>query len=70
MLVSNNSAIAPFASVSELRAGAPRGRAWVNWFCLSPFRDIDDRALYLAAGKRAAIQVARDPVMSGAPHRS
>jgi len=70
MLVSNNPAIAPFASMTELQAAAPRGRAWVNWFCLSPFRDVDDRAAYLAAGKRAAAMAAREAAMSAAPQRS
>ncbi|HYM72783.1 MAG TPA: hypothetical protein VET89_07365 [Stellaceae bacterium] len=68
MLLSNNPAIAPFASMSELQAAAPRGRAWVRWFCMSPFRDIDDRAAHLAAGRKAA-KAAREAAMNAASGR-
>lgn len=67
MYLSNDAALPRFASLPEI--AMPRQRSWLSNFCMTPFRDVDDRVARLAAGKLAE-KAAREGVMSVAPSRA
>ncbi len=63
----NDAALPRFASLPEM--ATPQQRSWLGFFCMTPFRDVDDRVARLAAGKRAEKAV-REGLTSVAPSRA
>jgi len=55
-----------FATLPEITV--PRSKSWLSNFCMTPFRDVDDRVARMAAGKLAE-KAAREAAMSAVPSR-